>query len=415
MTRLLGPKDLFAESEFQEILSPLVEPETATDKAAIDQLLLELEVLSNRPTTNAKMGVLLSSFLLQAQRLQGRRERKGEDMIIGYPHDEVYWRKRSSIGYKVAEKLREALVQHGWMTHQEDATIDLYGGTGNCNGYLIADFVPEKAAGLSFQSTEMIYTASTSAQPTKLNDEKVDSRMKAIWAIWKEAPLTFGNQKMSTASRRFNNASLTSGGRMYGPWTTMKQKDRLKCTIDGEPVAEVDVSGMHLTLLFSITGKIPFSDVFVDPYQPTSLKHIDRSKVKAVINSAIGGGTRHQTQPTKMIQREGINQGQLTEIRRDIIPTYECLEALKKDELYSETLAWHETEIMMRLVERLQKPIFILHDCLICQEDMALEVGEELQREYVDYCREQGWTPVAPAFSIDRHETDTVYVNGYLV
>lgn len=64
MTRLLGPKDLFAESEFEEILSPLVEPETATDKAAIDQLLLELEVLSNRPSTNAKMGVLLSSFLL---------------------------------------------------------------------------------------------------------------------------------------------------------------------------------------------------------------------------------------------------------------------------------------------------------------------------------------------------------------
>jgi len=415
MTRLLGPKDLFVESEFEEVLSPLVEPETATDKAAIDHFLLELDILSDRPTTNAKMGVLLSSFLLQAQRLEGRRERKGEEMIIGYPHNETYWRKRSSIGYKVAEKLREALVQHGWMTHQEDATINLHGGTGNCNGYLIADFVPAKAVGLSFQSTEMIYAASTSAKRFKLKDVGVDSRMKAIWAIWKKAPLTYGDQKMFTASRRFNNVSLTSGGRMYGQWTNMKQEERLKCTINGQPVAEVDVSAMHLTLLFSITGKIPFNDVFVDPYQPPSLEHIDRSKVKAIINSAIGGGTRNQTQPTKMIQQAGINQAQLSEIRQDIIPTYECLKALKKDELYSETLAYHETEIMMRLVERLQKPIFILHDCLICQQDIALEVGEELQREYVDYCKKQGWTPVAPAFSIDRHETDTVYVNGYLV
>ena len=265
MTRLLGPKDLFAESEFEEVLSPLVEPETATDKVAIDHLLLGLDILSDRPTTNAKMGVLLSSFLLQAQRLEGRRERKGEEMIIGYPHNETYWRKRSSIGYKVAEKLRGALVQHGWMTHQEDATINLHGGTGNCNGYLIADFVPAKAVGLSFQSTEMIYAASTSAKRFKLKDEKVDTRMKAIWAIWKKAPLTYGDQKMFTASRRFNNVSLTSGGRMYGQWTNMKQEERLKCTIDGQPVAEVDVSGMHLTLLFSITGKIPFSDVFADP------------------------------------------------------------------------------------------------------------------------------------------------------
>ena len=79
------------------------------------------------------------------------------------------------------------------------------------------------------------------------------------------------------------------------------------------------------------------------------------------------------------------------------------------------TLAYHETEIMMRVVERLQKPIFILHDCLICQQDEALDIGKELQREYVSYCKEQGWTPIEPAFSIDVHERGTSYVSGRVI
>ena len=66
----------------------------------------------------------------------------------------------------------------------------------------------------------------------------------------------------------------------------------------------------------------------------------------------------------------------------------------------------------MRLVERLQKPIFILHDCLICQQDDALDVGKELQKEYVIYCREKGWTPIEPAFSIETDGKEERLVSG---
>ena len=84
----------------------------------------------------------------------------------------------------------------------------------------------------------------------------------------------------------------------------MRKEERLKCTIGGKPVAEVDVSGMFLTLLCSITGDVPFTTRFEDPYQlPHHFKDIDRSEVKAVINSAIGGGSWKQYQPTKMIKR----------------------------------------------------------------------------------------------------------------
>jgi hypothetical protein len=403
--------------KFNEIMSPQIEPATEISAVAIDQLLADLGCLGERPTSNAKVRVLLSSFLMQAQRLADRIERKGGRMVIGWPHDEAYWRIRSRVGYKVAANLRKALIKNGWMQHEVDAEINLHDGDGSCHGYLIADFVPSKAQGLLFQSNEsLIYAAKSSALKTKVVHPEIDKRTKAIWALWKQAPLTYGDNQhqMWTAHRSFSDAKLTKGGRFYGSWTSMRKAERLKCTIDGKPVAEVDVSGMFLTLLCSITGHVPFSTRFKDPYAlPHHFKDIDRSEVKAVINSAIGGGTSKQYQPTKMIKIANISQERLSEIRSAIIPAYKCLQSLHKTDLYSETLAMHEVEIMIRLVERLQKPIFILHDCLICQQDDALDVGKELQKQYVSYCLEKGWTPIEPAFSIEMNGKEERLVSGH--
>ena len=403
--------------KFNEIVSPQIEPATESGTVAIDQLLADLGCLGDRPTANAKVRVLLSSFLMQAQRLESRVERKGGRMIIGWPHDEAYWRIRSQVGYKIAIKLRTALIKHGWMQHEVDAEINLHDGDGSCHGYLIADFVPSKAQGIAFQSNEsFLYATKSSALKTKVVDREVDKRTKAIWALWRQEPLTYGDNNptlMWTAHRSFSDAKLSQGGRFYGAWTSMRKVERLKCTIGGKPVAEVDVSGMFLTLLCSITGHVPFATHFKDPYQvPHHFKDIDRSEVKAVINSAIGGGTSKQYQPTKMIKMANISQERLSEIRSAIIPEYECLQSLHKTDLYSETLAMHEVEVMMRLVERLQQPIYILHDCLICQQDDALTIGKELQDQYVDYCFEKGWTPIEPAFSIEDNGSEKRLVSG---
>ena len=256
----------------------------------------------------------------------------------------------------------------------------------------------------------MVYATSSSALKTKVVDSEIDDRTKALWELWKKAPLTYGNQKMWQAQRKFSDKALTRGGRFYGAWTNMKQSERLKCTIEGQPVAEVDVSGMYPTLLCSITGHIPFTTRFKDPY---AVEGIHRDEVKAVLGSAIGGGTANQRTPTKMIKEVGITQERLSEIRKVIIPKFKCLEALQKGVMDSEALAVHETEIMMRLVERLKQPIFILHDCLVCFQETALDVGMELQKEYVSYCSEQGWKPLAPAFSIERDGQEKRLISGY--
>jgi hypothetical protein len=71
------PDPFYTHHVFNQMLSPLVEPATDATEAQIDKLLEGLGCLSDRPSTNTKLRVLLSSFLLQAQRLQDRVDRKG--------------------------------------------------------------------------------------------------------------------------------------------------------------------------------------------------------------------------------------------------------------------------------------------------------------------------------------------------
>ena len=115
--KLLGPKDLFATDQITKVLSSLVEPTDASISIEIERLLGELGFSSERPSTMIKFKVLLSSFLTRLLRFHCRLERKGEAMVIGIPHDKVYWRKRSRLGYNVAKRLCDALMDAKRITY----------------------------------------------------------------------------------------------------------------------------------------------------------------------------------------------------------------------------------------------------------------------------------------------------------
>ena len=123
---------LFESEQFSEVLSPVVQPQAIIDEQRIDELLTQIGCHSNRPASLSKLRTLISSFLVQAQRLANRVQRKGGQMVIGWPHDEAYWRTRSEVGYKISIALREALLESGWITHHKQATINLYHGESNC-------------------------------------------------------------------------------------------------------------------------------------------------------------------------------------------------------------------------------------------------------------------------------------------
>ena len=66
------------------------------------------------------------------------------------------------------------------------------------------------------------------------------------------------------AYRIFNEGRLDRGGRIYGDWQQLNEGERLKLTVDGEPLAEIDITACFLFILSARAG-CPISDK--DPYK----------------------------------------------------------------------------------------------------------------------------------------------------
>lgn len=278
MTTLISTKKHgeFAVHEFEEVLSCRVGPKRPEDEAAINECLQQIGLGKERSSTQRKLHGLLASFLLQASRLEGRRVKHGEPLIIGWPHDKGYWQGRSEVGYKIAQKLREALVQSGWIAYALEAKINLGDGDGNCSGYLIRSDIPALGQSMQFASSDLVAQVrlSQGKQPVRATSAQLQmatvqagSRIRAIWKCWEQHPYVVGNVTMTNAQRVFNNEEMTRGGRLYAAWTNMKKEQRLNGKIDGMAVAEVDVRGMNLTLLSAMSGEPSFPCEFEDPYQ----------------------------------------------------------------------------------------------------------------------------------------------------
>jgi hypothetical protein len=75
--------------------------------------------------------------------------------------------------------------------------------------------------------------------------------------------------------------------------------DRLsKFTIDGEPVAEIDVKASHLSIMHGLLG-LPLPEG--DPYE---FPEVPRSVVKAWITATLGKGSQVRTWSTKALKRD---------------------------------------------------------------------------------------------------------------
>ena len=415
----------FAVKKLEEVLSCKVGPKRLEDEAVIDECLQQLGFTKVQGSTRRKLHGLLASFLLQAARLEGRRVKHGEQLIIGWPHAKAYWQGRSDVGYKIAKQLREALVGSGWITYVLEAQINLDDGDSNCSGYLIRDDIPTLGQSMQFVSSDLVAQVRISKKLKKGNDRspvkatnaqmkmataRAGQRVRAIWKGWEQHPYVVGKVTMTNAQRVFNNEDMTRGGRLYGAWTNMKKEQRLRGKIDGMAVAEVDVRGMNLTLLSAMSLEPSFPREFDDPYQ---CGWNDRGQVKAYINEMIGAGYHMRWEAGKMCDKAGLTKESIKALRNNFVhPTFPCLKLLEKGNTDSQSLAYHESEIMLRVVEKLHVPAYILHDCLICRAEDAALVGQTLQDVFSSYCRENGWAVLVPAYTIEQADTDEKLVMG---
>lgn len=114
--------------------------------------------------------------------------------------------------------------------------------------------------------------------------------------------------------RIFNNGESPSfdwdqGGRLYvvgGGYQTMKKAERPNLTIDGEPVAEIDVKASFISIL-SVRLRMPLEPL-ADPYE---IDGLPRPLVKAVVTMTLGHDRFHARWPStvkaELENRLGVN------------------------------------------------------------------------------------------------------------
>lgn len=83
-----------------------------------------------------------------------------------------------------------------------------------------------------------------------------ESRIERLNAFWRKHPLVLPDgHAAAPATRVYHDGRMDAGGRLYGAWTGLdKATKRLQCTIDGEPICELDIRASQPTLFSSLLG-----------------------------------------------------------------------------------------------------------------------------------------------------------------
>lgn len=151
---------------------------------------------------------------------------------------------------------------------------------------------------IEFEMPTELVQLTNPAGPTR-NDDKA----KGFRSEVAELNAHFATHRLEGARhigwvRKFHEVSsdkymLNRGGRLYSQppmpatnYQSMPQDERLKLRIDGEPVAEIDISASYLTIFYAAHGKrIEMSDAYGDVVGPSDL---DRAIVKFWVNASFG-------------------------------------------------------------------------------------------------------------------------------
>lgn len=109
------------------------------------------------------------------------------------------------------------------------------------------------------------------------------------------------SQHEKFVQRIFNNGNWGNGGRFYGGWWQRIPGDwRQKIRISNTPVTEIDYSGLHIALLYAMTG-ITYTE---DPYRIDGLEVSEkmRSLLKQVLLASVNA--KDKSSARKAVQKE---------------------------------------------------------------------------------------------------------------
>ena len=266
------------------------------------------------------------------------------------------------------------------------------------------------------------------------------SRIQRLNDRWRSDPLELPNgHAVASATRTFHDSRFDAGGRIYGGWTGLDQKDkRLHCTIDGEPVAEIDIRASQPTLLSSLMGyklgglgpQGEWEDVYGELSRLTNAEHwwtvvddtIDkielikrnRNVAKGVVMALIGSGLPLKSQATSDLVKDfGLTPEGWLLFRERLVETVPALNDLEprynsKGQLDGYIngagfLSYHESEMTLQTVETLidqDITTYPVHDCLIVKVSDAVVASKVFRQTIHDYCEQLSGLEVLVPLSV---------------
>lgn len=238
---------------------------------------------------------------------------------------------------------------------------------------------------------------------------KAQREVKEMNAFWLEHPLTLPAkgkkpaQYYASATRIFHNVDMKSGGRWYGGWTSLRnrEKQRLDMLIDGEAVCEIDLNASQPSLFSLLTGvKMNTGDTWRDAYAAVVLRlghpsdpMLLRRKVKQVIVEIIGTGNPNRTSPadtdTKLFQDNEMDKQEYNSIRAACLEVIPALNQLNREYMNATGfLSYHEANILTETMLSLKEQGVVaygVHDCVLVKksdEEAAITTYRDVISEY---------------------------------
>ncbi|AXI54793.1 hypothetical protein C1J05_10040 [Sulfitobacter sp. JL08] len=353
--------------------------------------------LSLTSAKKEKVIVILSSLLWACERM---RRDGATDNLIGWSNDDKHWVEFPAVGKRVVREVREALIDKGLLTLFSEAKFkktmtvyeiseDVFINKGNwMQSEKPTVTVKSEKATIYITGDSVGGGKITPAKARKKFGSKLDSarsRVQRLKEFWHEHPLVIDGNKYVSATRVFNDGRLDRGGRLYGGWVTLPEATRLTGTIDGHPVAEIDLRAANLTLLTGMTGDAMPDTPFGDPY---AFVAADRDKVKRVVLEVLGSGNANKRRGSKEYN-DTFGKGQFVPVRDKLTETFPALKNLKPGVLDSNALAFRESEIVLSTIEVLMAkgiPSYPMHDALICKASDSDVAAEVLQNVFEEDC-----------------------------
>jgi hypothetical protein len=188
------------------------------------------------------------------------------------------------------------------------------------------------------------------------------------------------------------------GGRLYsvgGGYQRLSGAARLKMTIDGKPLCDLDIKSSSLTIFHAIRGQPLDVASGLDPYQVGELSATPRDVVKAFITATFGNGRFPARWPQEAArehkEKTGQNLGKqypISRVRAAVARAYPLLAELRQDDAEPPiwaTLMYLESEAVLRTMLALREggiPSLSMHDGILVPRDSETLARATLEEHY---------------------------------